>query len=240
MSVLKYNNNGTWEGLNIDHASTADSCLYDANGNVITSTYATKSELPTKVSQLQNDSNFITSAGAPVQSVNGQTGTVSLTIPTNTNQLTNGAGFITSSALTSYLPLSAGSGKKLTGDLYLGSHDVHRTPKTYSANQISSKSLSSGNNKICTATISEAGVYIISASTHIAMTGGGNAYINIYKSNDNTSKIIYDNHYVKAGSTWVGTMTWATFNAGQYCSMYIEVTTSCTIDNAYLELVRLG
>jgi len=39
MSVLKYNNNGTWEGLNIDHASTADSALYDADGNVISSTY---------------------------------------------------------------------------------------------------------------------------------------------------------------------------------------------------------
>lgn len=36
-------------------------------------------------------------AAAPVQTVNGQTGAVSLTIPTNTNQLINGAGFITAS-----------------------------------------------------------------------------------------------------------------------------------------------
>ena len=43
MSVLKYNNNGTWEGLNIDHASTADSALYDADGNVISSTYLPRS-----------------------------------------------------------------------------------------------------------------------------------------------------------------------------------------------------
>lgn len=45
MSVLKYNNNGTWEGLNIDHASTADSALYDGNGNVISSTYAKTTDL---------------------------------------------------------------------------------------------------------------------------------------------------------------------------------------------------
>lgn len=45
MSVLKYNNNGTWEGLNIDHASTADSALYDADGNVISSTYAKTTDL---------------------------------------------------------------------------------------------------------------------------------------------------------------------------------------------------
>lgn len=68
-----------------------------------------------------NPSNYITASGAPVQSVNGQTGTVTLSIPaaqiqsdwnqatttaldfiknkpvipTNTNQLVNGAGFIT-------------------------------------------------------------------------------------------------------------------------------------------------
>lgn len=52
-------------------------------------------------------------AAAPVQSVNGQTGAVSLTIPTNTNQLANGSGFltgITSGQITAALgfpPLSA-------------------------------------------------------------------------------------------------------------------------------------
>jgi hypothetical protein len=35
--------------------------------------------IPAKTSDLQNDSNFITSAGAPVQSVNNKTGAVSLT-----------------------------------------------------------------------------------------------------------------------------------------------------------------
>ena len=41
--------------------------------------YALKSELPKKVSDLTNDAKYITSSGAPVQSVNGQTGIVSLT-----------------------------------------------------------------------------------------------------------------------------------------------------------------
>ena len=41
--------------------------------------YALKSELPKNVSDLTNDVKYITASGAPVQSVNGKTGTVSLT-----------------------------------------------------------------------------------------------------------------------------------------------------------------
>ncbi len=62
MSVLKYKENGEWKGLNIDHASTADSALYDGNGNVISTTYATKIEVPTATSELTNDSNFVSDA----------------------------------------------------------------------------------------------------------------------------------------------------------------------------------
>ena len=51
--------------------------------------------IPTKTSDLNNDSGFITAAGAPVQSVNGQTGTVTLSIPTKTSDLNNDSGFIT-------------------------------------------------------------------------------------------------------------------------------------------------
>ena len=40
--------------------------------------YALKSELPKNVSDLTNDAKYITASGAPVQSVNGKTGTVSL------------------------------------------------------------------------------------------------------------------------------------------------------------------
>lgn len=62
------------------------------NGNVLSGNktaaqlgLATPSDIPTKVSDLTNDSGFVNAAGAasaaPVQSVNGQTGAVSLTIP---------------------------------------------------------------------------------------------------------------------------------------------------------------
>lgn len=47
--------------------------------------YVTDSDIPTALSKLTNDTGFVTasqaSSGAPVQSVNGQTGDVSLTIP---------------------------------------------------------------------------------------------------------------------------------------------------------------
>lgn len=49
--------------------------------------------IPTKTSDLQNDSGFITSA--PVSSVNGQTGDVVLPIPTKTSDLQNDSNFVT-------------------------------------------------------------------------------------------------------------------------------------------------
>lgn len=65
--------------------------------------------IPTKTSDLTNDSGYLTSAvtsfngqtgavtyTAPVASVNGQTGAVSLSIPTRTSDLTNDSGYITS------------------------------------------------------------------------------------------------------------------------------------------------
>ena len=86
--------------------------------------------IPTKTSDLQNDSGFITSA--PVASVNGQTGNVVLTasdvgalsddtiIPTKTSDLTNDSGFITSA------PVSSVNGK--TGAVVLDASDVHALP----------------------------------------------------------------------------------------------------------------
>ena len=55
--------------------------------------------IPTKTSDLVNDSGFVNStaasAAAPVQSVNSQTGNVLLSIPTKTSELNNDSGFIT-------------------------------------------------------------------------------------------------------------------------------------------------
>jgi len=82
--------------------------------------------IPSKTSQLKNDSGFITSA--PVQSVNGKTGVVSLsasdvnalpsttTIPSKTSQLTNDSGFLTSA------PVASVNGK--TGTVTLTQDDV--------------------------------------------------------------------------------------------------------------------
>lgn len=66
-------------------------------------------DIPTKVSQLTNDSGFITDAGVtsfngasgavtytpPVLSVNGRTGAVTVPVPTKTSELTNDSGYIT-------------------------------------------------------------------------------------------------------------------------------------------------
>lgn len=81
---------------------------------------ANKPTIPTKTSELDNDSGFITEANIPVKSVNGKTGAVVLdatsvgalpdttTIPSKTSELDNDSGFITSDAL-------SGKQDKITG-----------------------------------------------------------------------------------------------------------------------------
>lgn len=70
--------------------------------------------VPTKMSQLDNDSGFITEADVPVKSVNGKTGEVTLdakavgalpdttVIPSKTSELDNDSGYITEVALEPY------------------------------------------------------------------------------------------------------------------------------------------
>lgn len=55
--------------------------LYDNNKDIVTKDKldAVEAAIPTKTSQLDNDSGFITASQAPVQSVNNKTGPVSLT-----------------------------------------------------------------------------------------------------------------------------------------------------------------
>ena len=55
--------------------------LYDNNKDIVTKEKldAVEAAIPTKVSELTNDANYITAAQAPVQSVNNKTGAVSLT-----------------------------------------------------------------------------------------------------------------------------------------------------------------
>lgn len=62
--------------------------------------------IPTATSDLINDSGYVDASGAasaaPVQSVNGQTGTVSLTIPTKTSELTNDSDFMSGMTILAY------------------------------------------------------------------------------------------------------------------------------------------
>lgn len=88
--------------------------------------------VPTKTSDLTNDSGFITSA--PVTSVNGQTGAVNLdatdvgalpdttVIPSKTSQLTNDSGFLTSAPVTSV--------NNKTGAVSLTASDVGALPSS--------------------------------------------------------------------------------------------------------------
>lgn len=84
---------------NATNAVNAEKATKDSAGNVITTTYATKVEVPTKTSELTNDSNFVTSGQLATVATSGNYNDLSNkpTIPTNNNQLTNGAGYITSS-----------------------------------------------------------------------------------------------------------------------------------------------
>ena len=61
------------------NGGTADKATFDANGNNIVDTYATKTSVPTKTSELTNDSNFISEVSAKA-SVDANTGTPSVTV----------------------------------------------------------------------------------------------------------------------------------------------------------------
>ena len=71
--------------------------------------------IPTDTSDLTNTAGFVDAAGAaaaaPVQSVNGQTGAVSLSIPTDTGDLTNGAGFVTAAGAAAAAPVQSVNGQ---------------------------------------------------------------------------------------------------------------------------------
>lgn len=64
--------------------------------------------VPTKTSDLTNDSGFITSA--PVTSVNGQTGAVTVTVPTKVSDLTNDSGFVNAAGAASAAPVQSVNG----------------------------------------------------------------------------------------------------------------------------------
>lgn len=83
-------------------ANTADLATVATSGDYADLTgKPTIPTVPTNVSAFTNDANYITASGAPVQSVNGQTGSVTVNVPTKTSDLTNDSGFITSAPVSS-------------------------------------------------------------------------------------------------------------------------------------------
>lgn len=72
---------------------------------------ADAADIPTKTSDLTNNSGFITAAGAPVQSVNGATGAVTVSVPTKVSQLANDSGFVDTSGAAAASPVQSVNGQ---------------------------------------------------------------------------------------------------------------------------------
>ena len=74
-----------WTGVKNAPAIPTKTSELDNDSGYITDAalddYAKTADIPTKVSQLDNDANYITAEQAPVQSVNGQTGAVTIDVP---------------------------------------------------------------------------------------------------------------------------------------------------------------
>ena len=89
--------------------------------------------IPTDTSDLTNTAGFVDAAGAaaaaPVQSVNGQTGAVSLTIPTDTADLTNTAGFVNAAGAAAAAPVQSVNGQ--TGAVVLTGITITDTGTIY-------------------------------------------------------------------------------------------------------------
>ena len=87
--------------------------LTDGHNKISVANIASKSELPTKTSQLTNNSGFVTSTELSTVATSGSYNdlTDKPTIPTTTSQLTNDSNFITSTELaTKQDKLTAGTG----------------------------------------------------------------------------------------------------------------------------------
>ena len=104
-------------------ATSATKATQDASGNVITTTYATKTELNAKadaedIPTVNNATLTIQKNGAAVATftANSETAaTANITVPTKVSELTNDSGFITSAALPEEYTLPAATAAALGG-----------------------------------------------------------------------------------------------------------------------------
>ncbi|MBO8425093.1 MAG: hypothetical protein IAC69_01285 [Proteobacteria bacterium] len=104
-------------------ATSATKATQDASGNVITTTYATKTELNAKadaddIPTVNNATLTIQKNGAAVATFTANSATAAtanITVPTKTSELTNDSGFITSAALPEEYTLPAATAAALGG-----------------------------------------------------------------------------------------------------------------------------
>ena len=141
---------------NATNATNADNAIKDSAGNTIAATYATKASLakvattgsyddlsnkptiPTKTSQLTNDSSFVTSGQLAKVATTGSYNDLSNkpTIPAKTSQLTNDSGYITSSgsitgnAATATTANKVANALTVNGKTYDGSSEVNAGVQT--------------------------------------------------------------------------------------------------------------
>lgn len=158
--------------VNSVNGQTGDVVLTAADVGALADT----TPIPDSTSDLINDSGFVDAAGAaaaaPVQSVNGQTGAVSLTIPTDTADLTNTAGFVDAAGAAAAAPVQSVNGQ--TGAVVIPSS----SPTEYTDSETTS--LSTAISK--TYTVSGNGYIIATASIYTDSTSDtGNTYCIIYK-----------------------------------------------------------
>lgn len=147
--------------------------------------YALKTDIPT-LSTLTWSYGSVASASG--NSYNGSASRL-FVIPKATSHLTNDSGFITSSSLGSYLPLSAGSSKPLTGSLYLSGRGMGIfMPYTVSGSVVNIPLIYDNGSNLWigstqTASTHHLGSTYISAGT----TGNGTIYVSVPNEDNNNA-----------------------------------------------------
>ena len=119
-------NNTRWNMIDVGHASTT----YYGATKLSSSTSSTSNSLAATPSAVKAAYDLANSkvdaagaaAAAPVQSVNGQTGAVSLSIPSDTSDLTNTAGFVDAAGAAAAAPVQSVNGQ--TGAVVISSTGI--------------------------------------------------------------------------------------------------------------------
>ena len=204
----------------------------------IATTYATKDELPTKTSQLENDSGFISGGDIPTKtsqlvndsdfatnaSVDEKIGGVTSSIPTKTSQLDNDSNFATNASVDEKIGGVTSSIPTKTSELQ---NDSEFTDKNFV------------NSSIATNTANFKGTFNNESEFPNEATNNDYLFLNTVDENGNT---IYKRYkYIASTSTWTYEYTlnnssftaeqWATINGGPYASTTDIPTKTSELEN---------